>query len=140
MTQETSASAKVVSIYSTLTQLVTTGAGGSLDYMHHALNMGDQNIGVLQRTLTDLGNVVGTLEQKMHHLSQNGTAQLIKDSSASAPRDYFEVRLSTLKAELDGVRQLTEGGVFNTVVGYFKSLNDFTVWVRENLPSYAPRF
>ena len=92
--------------------------------MHHALNMRDKNIGVLQQTLTGLCNIVGTLEHKMHYLSQNGTAKLIRDSSTSAPRDDFEVRLSKLTAELDGLRQLTEGGSFNTLVGYFKSLTD----------------
>ena len=99
----------------TLTQLVTPGSGGRLDSMHHYLNMGDQNIGVLQQTLTVLCNIVGTLEHKMYHLSQNGTARLIKGSSTSAPRDDFEVRLYTLTAELDGVKNLSEGGGFNTV-------------------------
>ena len=45
--------------------------------MHQDLNMGDQNIGVLQHKLTGICNVVGTLEQNMHTLSKNGTAQLI---------------------------------------------------------------
>ena len=36
--------------------------------------------------------------------------------------------------------QLTEGGGFNTVVGDFKYLTDVTVWVRENIPSDAPKF
>ena len=76
----------------------------------------------------------------MHNLYQNGTAQSIKDSLTSAPRDDFEVRISTLKEELDGVRQLTKGGGFNTVVIDFKSLTDVTVWVRANLPPYPPKF
>ena len=76
----------------------------------------------------------------MHHLYQNGTAQLIKDSSTSSPRDNVEVRLSTLTSELDGVRQLTEGGGFNTAVGDFKSLTYVTVWVKAILPSYVPGF
>ena len=33
------------------------------------------------------------------------------------------------------MRQLTEGGGFNIVVGDFKSLTDVTIWVRANLPS-----
>ena len=78
MAQATSTAAKVVSVSETLTQLLTPGAGGRLDYMYHALNMGYQNIGVLQQTLTGLCNVVGTLEQKMNYLSHNGTAQPIK--------------------------------------------------------------
>ena len=53
----------------TLTQLVTPGAGGRFDAMHHALHLGDQNIGVLQQNFTGLCNVVGTLYQNMHHLS-----------------------------------------------------------------------
>ena len=76
----------------------------------------------------------------MHNLSQNGTAQLIEGSSNSAPRDDFEVQISTLTAELDGVQQLTEGGGFNSLVEYFKSLTDVTVWVRANLPSDAKKF
>ena len=67
--------------------------------MHNALNMGDQNIGVLQQTLTVLCNVVGTLEHKMHYLSQHETDQLIKDSSTIPPRDDFDVQLSELTAE-----------------------------------------
>ena len=102
--------------------------------------MGEQNIGVLQHTFTGLFNVVGTLEQKIHHLSQNGTAQLIKVSSTNAPRDDFEVRISTLTADLDGVRHLTEGVAFNIVVGDFNSLTGVTVWVRANLPSDTPKF
>ena len=124
----------------TLTQLVTPGSGGRLDSMHHALNMGDQNIGVLQQTLTVLCNIVRTLEHKMYHLSQNGTARLIKGSSTSAPRDDFEVRISTLTVELYGVRKLTEGGGFNTVVEDFNSLTDVNVWVQANLPSDATKF
>ena len=38
------------------------------------------------------------------------------------------------------MRQLTEGGGFNIVVGNFNSLTDVTVWVRENLPLDAPKF
>ena len=34
------------------------------------------------------------LKQKMHHLSQNGTAQFIKGISTNLPRDYFEVQIS----------------------------------------------
>ena len=62
MAQETSTAAKVRSVSATLTQLNTPGVGGCLDSMHHALNMGYQNIGVMQQTLTDLCNVVRTLE------------------------------------------------------------------------------
>ena len=64
MSQATSASAKVGYISETMTQLVTPGSGGYLDSMHRSLNMGDQNIGVLQQTLTGLYNVVVTLDQK----------------------------------------------------------------------------
>ena len=78
--------------------------------------------------MTALCNVVVTLDQKIHYLSQNVTAQFIKDSSTIAPRDDFEVRLSTLTEELDVVSQLTDGGGLNAVVGDFKSLNDVTVW------------
>ena len=116
MAQAESASAKVGLFSATMTQLVTPGSGFCLDSTYHALNMGDHNIGMLQQTLTGLCNVVGTLDQKMHHLSQNGTAQLIKDGSTSAPRGDFEVRLSTLTAELYGLRKITEGGGFNTVI------------------------
>ena len=123
-----------------MNQHVTPVVEVRLYAMHHALNMGYQNIVVLQQNLTGLCNLVGTLEQKMHNLYQNGTAQSIKDSLTSAPRDDFEVRISTLKEELDGVRQLTEGGGFNTVVGEFKSLTDVTVWVRANIPSDGPKF
>ena len=76
----------------------------------------------------------------MHYLSQNDTSQSIKDSSMISPRNYFDVQLSTLVVELDGVRQLIEGGGLNTVVEDFKSLTDVTVWVRANLPSDAPKF
>ena len=76
----------------------------------------------------------------MHHLYQNGTSQLINGSLTSAPRDDFEVRLSALTAELVLVRQLTERGGFNKVVGDFKSLTDFTFGVQVNLPSDAPKF
>ena len=89
MAQATSVYAKVVSIYANLTQLVTPGSGGRLGSMHHSLNMGDHNIGLLQHTLTGIYNVVGTLEHKIHHLSQNGTAQLINGSSTSATRGDF---------------------------------------------------
>ena len=79
----------------------------------------------------------------MHHMSQNGTAQLIGGSLTDAPMDDLKARLSTLTAELDGVRQLTQGGGFNTsvgdvksltVVGHLKSLTYFNIWVRANLP------
>ena len=53
----------------------------------------------------------------MHYLSQHDTTQLIKDSSTITPRYYFDVQLSSLAAELNGVRQITEGGGLNTVVG-----------------------
>ena len=62
MPQATSLASKVVSIYAILTQLVTPRARGRLDFMHYALNMGEQNIGVLQQNLTGLCNVVGNLE------------------------------------------------------------------------------
>ena len=54
MLQASSTAAKVGSVSVTPTQLLTPGAGGCLDSMHHALNMEDQNIGVLQQTLTGL--------------------------------------------------------------------------------------
>ena len=60
--------------------------------MHHTINMVDQNIGLLQQNLTVICNVVGTLEQKMHHLYQNGTDWLIKGSLTNATRDDLEVR------------------------------------------------
>ena len=50
MVQAMSEAAKVRYISATLTQRVTLGAGRCLDSMHRALNMGDQNIGVLQKT------------------------------------------------------------------------------------------
>ena len=53
----------------------------------------------------------------MHYMSQHDTAQLIKDSSKIAPRNDFYVQILTLSAELDGMRQLTEGGGLNTLVG-----------------------
>ena len=108
--------------------------------MHQSINMGDQNIGVLLQTLTGICNVVGTLEQNMHHMYQNGTAQFIRSNLNNFPRDHFELRPSTLTAELNGVQQLMEGGGFNTVVGGFKSLTDVTVWVRVKLPSDTPKF
>ena len=74
--------------------------------MHHALNMGDQNIGVLQHNLTGLCNIVRTLDQKMHDLSQHDTAQLIKGSFTITPRNDFGVQLLTLAAEYYGVSQL----------------------------------
>ena len=64
--------------------------------MHHALNMENKNIGVLQHILTGLCNVVVSFEHKMNDLFQNGTDQLIKVRSTSAPRYDFEVWLSTL--------------------------------------------
>ena len=48
---------------------------------------------------------------------------------AIAPRNDFDVQLSTLSVELYGVQQLTEGGGFNRVVGNFKPLTDVNVWV-----------
>ena len=129
MLQATSAAANVGSVSETLTQLVTPVAGSRLYAMHNSLNMGDHNIGFLQQTLTGLLNVSVTLEHKMHHISQNGTAQFIKGSSNNALRDNFEVWFYTLTTQFDGVRQLTEGGVFNKVVGYFKSLTYVTIWV-----------
>ena len=89
MAQATSVAADFGYIYVNLTQLVTPGEGGRLDSMHHALNMGDQKIWVLQQTLTRHCNVVVTLEQKIHYLYQNVTDQPIKDSSNSSPRDDF---------------------------------------------------
>ena len=62
MAQATLTAAKVVSVSVTITQLLTPGSGGRLYSMHHALNMGDHNIGVLKHTLTDLCNVAVTLE------------------------------------------------------------------------------
>ena len=140
MAQATSTAAKVGSISMTLTQLLTPGPGGRLNTMHHDLNIGYQNIGVLQQTLTGMCNADGTLYQNMYYLSQHDTYQSIKDGLAISPRNDFDVHLYTLAGELYGVRQLTEGGVFNAVVGDFKSLTDVTVWVRANLPSDAPKF
>ena len=80
MAQETSTAFKVGSITETLTQLLTRGSGVCLDYMHHDLNMVYNNIVVFQHNLTGLCNIVGNLEQKMHYLYQNDTAQSIKDS------------------------------------------------------------
>ena len=129
MSQATSTAAKVVSLSATLTQLLTPGAGGHIESMHHALTMRYQNIGVLQQTLTGLCNVVGTLEKKMRYLSHHDTVQSIKDSFTIAPKNDFGVQLLTLSVDLDGMRQLSEGGGFNRVVGNFKSLTDFNVWV-----------
>ena len=78
MSQATSTAAKVGSVSETMNQLLTPGSGGRLDSMHHSLKMGDQKIRVLKKTLTGLCNIVGTLEQKMHYLSQHDIAQLIK--------------------------------------------------------------
>ena len=50
MVQAMSEAAKVRYISATLTQRVTLGAGRCLDSMHRALNMGDQNIGVLKKS------------------------------------------------------------------------------------------
>ena len=75
----------------------------------------------------------------MHHLSQNGIAQLIRNSSTDLPRVDFELQFFTLTAELDGVPQLTERGGSNIVVVEFKSLTDVTVWVQANLPSDTPK-
>ena len=49
MAQATSEAAKVVSVSAITTQLLTPGAEGCLYSMHHNLNMGNQNIGVLQK-------------------------------------------------------------------------------------------
>ena len=54
MAQATSTDAKFGSFYANTTQLLTPVAGGRLNSMHHAINMGDHNIGVLQQTLTGL--------------------------------------------------------------------------------------
>ena len=97
--QTTSTVYKVGSISATFTQLLPKGSGGRIDSMHNALNMGDQNIGMLQLNLTVLCNVVETLEHKMNYLSQHETDQLIKDSSTIPPRDDFDVQLSELTAE-----------------------------------------
>ena len=75
--------------------------------MHHSINMVDQNIGVLQQTLTGLCNLVGNFGQKMHYLSQHDTSQSIKESLTISPRNDFDVQLSVLAAKFDGVQQLT---------------------------------
>ena len=80
MSQATSTAANVGSVYATLTQLLTPGAVVRLNSMHHDMNMGDKNIGVLKNNLTGLCNVVGTLEHKIHYMSKNYTAQSIKES------------------------------------------------------------
>ena len=54
MSQANSTAAKVGSVSETLTQIITPGAVGRLDSMHHAPKMGDKNIGVLQHTLNGL--------------------------------------------------------------------------------------
>ena len=107
MSQATLEADKVGSISATLTQLVTPRTGGRINSMHHVINMEYHNIGVLQQILTGLYNAVGNLEQKMHYLSQNGTAQSIKDSSTIVPKDNFKVWLSMLTSYLDRVKQLT---------------------------------
>ena len=140
MEEATSESSSIGYVSVTLDQLVTPGSGGRLYAMHHAIRMGGQNIRVLQQTLTGIFNLTGTLEQKMHNMSQNGTDQFIKGSLTNSLRDDFEVRISTLTEGLDGVQKLTQGGGLNTVVGDFKSLTDVTVWVRANIPSDAPKF
>ena len=68
MAQATSTYAKVGSVSTTMNQLVTPGSGFRLYCMYHALNMGDQNIGLLQQTFTGLCNIVVTFYQKMHYL------------------------------------------------------------------------
>ena len=60
MAPEMSTAAKVGSFSATLTQPLTPGAGGCLDSMRHALNLVDQNVGVMQHSLTGFCNVVGT--------------------------------------------------------------------------------
>ena len=70
----------------------------------------------------------------MHDLYQNDTAQSMKDSSMTAPRNEFDVQISKLAVVLDGVRQLMEGGGFNAVVGYFKSLTDVAIWGDQIVP------
>ena len=140
MAHVTPIAAKVGSVSATLTQLLTPGEGGCLYSMYHALNMEYQNIGVLEHSLTGLCNAVGNLEQNMNYLYQYYTYHSIKDSSTIAPRNDFDVQFSTLAAEFDGMRKLTEGGGFNTVVGDFKSLNYVTFWVRANIPSDVPKY
>ena len=102
----TSAPANVGYRSMTLNQQVTPGSCGHLYSMHHTLNMGDQSIGVFQHNLTGLCSLVGTFEKRTHNLSQNGTAQLIKVSSTSAPNDDIVVLISILTSDLDGVRKL----------------------------------
>ena len=75
MAQATSKATKVEPVSATLTQLLTPGAGGRLESMHHAINMGDKNIGVLKKTVTGLCNIVGNLDQEMHYIYQHDTAQ-----------------------------------------------------------------
>ena len=139
MTQATSEDSKVGSVCTSLTQLINHGSERRLYAMHQELNMEDQNIGVLQQKLTGICNGFGTLEQKMHHLSQSGTDQLIRGIYTDATRDDFKVQLPTLTAELDGAQKITEGGVFITVVADFKSLKDVTVWVQANLTPDTPK-
>ena len=69
MAQANSAAAQVGSVLASMNQIFTPGAGGCLYVMHQSLNVGDQNIGILQQTFTGLCNLVGTLGQKMNHLS-----------------------------------------------------------------------
>ena len=90
--------------------------------------------------MTGTCNIVGTLDYKINHLSQNGTSQLIKGSSTNAPGDDFKVRISTLTAKLDGFQQVMEGGGFSTVVGCIKFLAGVTVCAKANIPSDAPKF
>ena len=104
MEQAKSTASKVGSFSDTLTQLLAPGAGGHLESINYALNMGDQNIGLLQHNLTGFYNVVGTLEHNMHYLSQHDTAQSIKYILTIDPRNDFDVQLPELSAELDGVR------------------------------------
>ena len=54
MAQVTLAASRVGSVSVTLTQFVTPVSDGRLYAMHHPMNLGDQNIGVLQQTLTGL--------------------------------------------------------------------------------------
>ena len=140
MAQATSVDAQVGYVSLSINQLVTLGVGGSLYSIHQDLNMVDQNIRILQQTLTGLCNVVGTFDKNMHHLSQNGTAQLIRGNLTNWPRYDFELQLSTFTEELYSVRYLTEGGGFNTIMGDFKFFTDVTVWVQEKLASNTPNF
>ena len=73
MAQTTSASSKVGYVSASLTQMVNPGTRQRLDTMHQALNMLDQNVGVLQQTLNRIFHAIGIMEQKMHNISQNGT-------------------------------------------------------------------